>query len=69
MEYIVVRGTIHNNEFETHVNDMMKQGWRPQGGLVFVPNGLEKRMGWNEMAQAMTRDPNNPEVTYDLLKN
>lgn len=63
MEYnlVVGSGSIHKNGFMKSVNDMMKQGWRPQGGIVVT--------GSNEMVQAMVRDPNNPEVTYDLLKN
>jgi hypothetical protein len=63
MEYNLVIGTgsIHENGFMNAVNDMMKQGWRPQGGIVVT--------GSAELVQAMVRDPNNPEVTYDLLRN
>jgi hypothetical protein len=63
MEYNLVVGTgnIHENGFMNTVNDMMKQGWRPQGGIVAT--------GHNQLVQAMVRDHNNPEVTYDLLKN
>jgi len=63
MEYNLVIGTgsIDKNGFMNAVNDMMKQGWRPQGGIVVT--------GAAELVQAMVRDHNNPEVTYDLLKN
>ena len=63
MEYNVVIGTgrIDQNGFVEHVNDMMKQGWRPQGGIVVT--------GAAELVQAMVRDHNNPSVTYDLLRN
>ena len=63
MEYNLVVGTgnIAENGFMNAVNDMMKQGWRPQGGIVVT--------GSNELVQAMVRDPNNPQVTYDILRN
>ena len=65
MEYIVVIGTINSeangNSFVDRVNDRLKQGWRPQGGVV-VTESLQ-------LVQVMVRDHNNPEVTYDLLKN
>ena len=63
MEYnlVVGSGSIHENGFMNAVNDMMKQGWRPQGGIVVT--------GHNQLVQAMVRDHNNPEVTYDLLRN
>jgi hypothetical protein len=63
MEYNLVIGTgsIDKNGFMKAVNDMMKQGWRPQGGIVVT--------GSSELVQAMVRDHNNPSVTYDLLRN
>jgi len=35
MEYIVV-GTTKQSEFEKRVNDLIKQGWKPQGGIFIV---------------------------------
>lgn len=61
MEYIVVIGTADPNGLVTSVNNLMKKGWRPQGGIVVT--------GSTQLVQAMVRDRNNPEVTYDLLKN
>ena len=63
MEYNLVIGTgnIAANGFMNRVNDMMKQGWRPQGGIVVT--------GSNQLVQAMVRDHNNPEVIYDILRN
>jgi len=65
MEYIVVIGTVKSDDngtgFVDRVNDWMKQGWRPQGGIVVT--------GSLQLVQAMVRDHNNPEVTYDLLRN
>lgn len=63
MEYIVIIGAVNGdgNAFVDGVNARMKQGWRPQGGIVVT--------GSLQLIQAMVRDHNNPEVTYDLLKN
>ena len=61
MEYSVVVGTVKENGFVDMVNDLMKRGWRPQGGIVVT--------GPNQLVQAMVRDHNDSAVTYDLLKN
>lgn len=63
MEYIVIIGKVNTdgNGFVDVVNARLKQGWRPQGGIVVT--------GSAQLVQAMVRDHNNPEVTYDLLKN
>ena len=54
MEYIVVIGTTETNGLVYHVNNLMKKGWRPQGGIVVT--------GSTQLVQAMVRDHNNPEV-------
>jgi hypothetical protein len=65
MEYIVIISAAKDNssfnDFVDLVNVRLKQGWRPQGGIVVT--------GSNQLVQAMVRDHNNPEVTYDLLRN
>lgn len=39
MEYKIVRDTtkgIHSDQFEKMVNDLLKEGWMPHGGLTVV---------------------------------
>jgi hypothetical protein len=62
MEYnLVIAAGSQKDDFVEHINDMMKRGWRPQGGIAVTVS--------NQLVQSMIRDHNNPEVTYDLLKN
>jgi hypothetical protein len=73
MEYIIVRGCFTANfkqeNFTTLVNDKIKEGWIPQGGVTAIPKEAWINYGQPELAQAMFRDPNDPTVTYTLLKN
>jgi hypothetical protein len=73
MQYIIVSGPQIDTDgkkpmlFRNVIAELMKEGWRPQGGIAMSP--MTKRAGYDSayyLAQAMVHDDDNAEIPQEI---